>query len=675
MMLSAGRAKPAPMAEVRRLRRENRIGPEHVLVLYRSDDADSVEIATYYQQQRGIPDANMLGVAITWDPATTGYDVATSEAYRALQAVITRLEQGDCLAVTLAGRWPTRLIGMSQTTILDDVLRFAWTMWLDSSDHAAGDLLPDLPGGGGPMWPQVYGLEYPPAAQDMSESSLTHGFSETEYPIEFRVSAADNRYKHVERDKYYPVGTYVYFYDWPAWGDTQVNGFYSVALRCVKAGTTGSDIPDFSYQSIDPYGPVIVDGDCYWFADTTPTDKSLSPISPTVGWPRPVCRPIVDRVPLLAKYANGNGIAGSDTRRFRTLAVTRLWAGTIEASDTYNGDSVSATKRIIDDSIWAEEQGWTDLPGNVFLSGTTTGGYYVSLSAYWDLYGLGADMDKVYWETMSQEAGAYGLAEPDPAERLYGGFRWHPGYETGDMNIPDVFMVSLGGQSYHKSNRPTTRNDLAYLPGAITAWAQSYGCRTHGHEIDYFHGYLELDPSLKTNGNEQDCYNWAGRDWYAVNAEGYAMKGCPRFGYYPTGPATQATVQYTAMNEITLRDDSSGTMQVTAVINVTPGTPHDVLQQIITGFPSEYWGVAAGDPPFEDRATRAIKNGASVAIGSAVEPFVSHGAGGNVWMAAMFDGACLAEALFMKRLRSAWTGTQDYLCIGDPLYRPFWMRQ
>lgn len=61
---------------VRQLQVGRRITKDNILVLYRVGDEVGQEVAEYYQSQRGISAANVLGVDMTWTPASTTITVA-----------------------------------------------------------------------------------------------------------------------------------------------------------------------------------------------------------------------------------------------------------------------------------------------------------------------------------------------------------------------------------------------------------------------------------------------------------------------------------------------------------------------------------------------------------------------------------------------------------------------
>ncbi len=100
--------------------RPRRMGPDNVLVLYRSGDAVGQSIAQVYQAKRAVPAANAQAITLPWDPSA-GSNATGADMDAAVGQVSALCLARDVYSILLCGWWP---IG-SGTRTLNELFGFA----------------------------------------------------------------------------------------------------------------------------------------------------------------------------------------------------------------------------------------------------------------------------------------------------------------------------------------------------------------------------------------------------------------------------------------------------------------------------------------------------------------------------------------------------------------------
>jgi len=87
---------------------DHQISPENLLVIYRSDDTNGIEVANYYCTQRSIPVSNQLEVTPTFSLLTRNCTWADTQAL--VQTVYDYIKDNDdILVLVFVGEWPEQI--------------------------------------------------------------------------------------------------------------------------------------------------------------------------------------------------------------------------------------------------------------------------------------------------------------------------------------------------------------------------------------------------------------------------------------------------------------------------------------------------------------------------------------------------------------------------------------
>lgn len=662
---------------------KRKISANQVVVVYINNQAHGEEVAGLYRSARNIPSANVIGVDFSWDHTSDGHDYSPANVNdewftNVIDVVYEAVVDRNIHCIVLAGYWPESIVWLSTNT--GSVTQNVTDLFFIQLQEIYQDKT-EL------TWPTEYFpiehwiKDYPSSNYRPCAFDYQFLYTSVRRYQEWLSLGGNNNASTIQRNTSYAVGD-IHRYDPVGVGLPAAAGEQET-WKCITAGTTGVSDPfwdgggadDFVFNSTTQKWE-MTDGTSVWEI----YDFGMPKYRYIYGLP-PYARIPLDHESVMKTITPESLIAKTETaHKYIPYVVTRLCCGEINPSDAFNSGLTASqvVSRQINDGIFVESKKYKAPVGKALFGQSVTAGYATSLQALYSAMAFGYSTDNAYWNDMSVEVSDL------PAELNISGVTPATNYQAGDdwitvrdgktfTDISDVFIHVLGNDSYYANNPPLTPSNVAYKRGAITIFGQSCGAGTpFYYEADALNGARNIQRATASNSTERDCISADASIHLAGDING---AGVPvvQFSRTATG-VTTGTVEVTADNTIVLRDDGA-TVQT---INVTPNqTAEEIAVELLNTTLAAEWTVSRSSCNFvESRCSRAIKNRAAVAMGSAVEPFIGHGAVGNGWIQALFYGLSLGEALRhftpMNMYNYGKYSEPWYLKVyGDPLYTPF----
>lgn len=653
-----------PLSAVNKQRNASRdVTATNVLVLWIAGQAYGEEVALYYQSRRGIPAENMIPVGLPgWNGSAA---ISLADAVELTRPAHTVMLQRDIEVVVLCGDFPKTITHSYDVWVwvVDDcyrrpdvVMSDGWAAYpidLSKGAHRARayhtGFYDDYLAGWGK--PEAYSPRI-----GAKNSGLVY-YREA-HPAWLRIP-------EWRPGTHYRVGTVI---------KHPVVGALGL-VTCSVEGTSGD---------VRPAAPVLDPPDFYWpdgEVRWVPLDDitGYMPEFPRIGGFNR--HPRDHRNRILAMPNTGSIQSPfylvEDPAYTVMYSCARLVSGEFDPANPAYRTRLANTKRLIDDAIEVEQRGLRAVPGKQFVSGDvgtfnaqTGEKLYFGLSAYYELLSHAdiVDMDTVYWDSIVPEATAAATYPvPDVATR----------YQVGDNRLQpvdgqtftpatDLFFHFVGVGAYFSGGKwPWDTTQIGYEQGAITGFGRSCGAMgAWSNELDWWHGTYSLDVSA----DPRDATT-------AVNITADGGRTIFRLQY----SGATGTVSVGTPGVVALSDDANGDTTLPAVPQSTNAAAIKAYLQ--ANLPAG-WSLTHGcSGSGESRASYAIKAGACVAFGSAIEPYTS-----NVWspyglVDAILSGCNIAEAMRFggrqDQVHQDGVGTaiKGWWCVGDPLYRPFGFRR
>lgn len=609
-----------------------KITGDNIILLVNTSDEDAEAMLSAYRQRRTVPDNNIVRVPLTWglDNLSGGTTrMADSDMALTFNALCEKLDElGDTArCICPVGRWPTQ----ASTEFESDACAGSRTSMshLFMRPFIAKDRLGDL--------------SYAPAlATPLASHNIPYEFIGDYLEEAVDVSAyelvgdPELAYDRWLPGKDYRVGDHV-------WIETGLDSWY--AFECTTEGHSGDTEPtDFT--------GTVVDGTVTWNGSRKGHSHSI---------------PYAFRLPE-NHYSWQRGIGdnprGSWKHRLRYSCVY-LDAPEVGTNDPDHANRLELFESMLDDGLTYEALGKTEFDETAVLGATLTGGTDIAASAYIELEQRGFS-GTVYHQDLNGESGyttplPVGDNFPATATVL------SPKDSGTFVPITDVIFHAIGTDSYYSQSRIFKKTDIEYATGAIALFSQSCGNNPPVYaSIDTVHSDVSLEASINSGGSQQDALDTNVNVFFSSYTESILVAF--RLRYDSTGGASTATVEI-ADNQVILREDG-GTV---ATINVTTGALYDIRDSIFSGLPAN-WVMNFPCASVEGRCARALRNGAAVVIGSPCEPGAGKMPSTTNIIAALYDGACIAQAQLVSATASIRKGSGGGLVqpiwYGDPLYVP-----
>lgn len=633
-------------------------GPRNVCVLVNPDDPDSVAIADYYMQKRGIPAENRFHFSFdaekrldTW----TSLDSNLDYFYRFINELCEFLKGKDISALVMCGQWPFEI---KHGIAFDSRLQFPFLLQKDI------DGIYVMP---------PFGIERHLDFRRLVETVSNQGYLldkviladiDIHVADSFHNVSSDVRYG-LDKDRVQrTVGYEKYFYS----GNLSQNTIYGRYLAEVKDSST--------VTANGPPGKFTPAGNATYQVFYTKAGTRL-----VRAYHSKMATASIQRRNFFGylpeKYNARNTIHPERSITCR-YSVWRLACFAPESNDPVNGGKTEAdvVKERIDSMLNAEAQGWTDIPGDV-ASGIYSGdigrrGTIMAAKKF--------NAKNVYWRGGSEMNWA---AYPN----------WHPSWITTANNPPgndnivpregqpwtpyNPFWITLGTEAYFNSDkRPIDYGEFNFTDGAIICCSQSCGNAktTSGNApVDPFYtqgAYIVGDP----NGAEIPVYGDAPaatiyNPRLNENRTNYVLPY-----YIDDGSNKNATVKIVDNNKLELREDGVLVATLTTTQTTLYGAVRDFYSQLPAG-----WGFRLKCPGIMSRAQEFFLRGACLTYGASSEPSAHNHATGMSELWNLCHGASAHDMQMNFKTSSAisfngLTHDTGYLLIwhGDPLYRPFW---
>lgn len=383
-------------------------------------------------------------------------------------------------------------------------------------------------------------------------------------------------------------------------------------------------------------------------------------------------------------HAGHYGNDGTDTNM--TYAHIRLECCPVGEKNPDYADEFAVIKRVIDDSIAAEQENRTEW-GNTLLAGGQS--IAIAYYLYNDANDMGRNLDDFYWCDMDFDAVESSFFDGDTADNMPGGAsRIVPGTGFVENMLSDVFFTVLGYQAYHLAANqiPLNKGQMDFAKGAIYVAGQSFGLSPiPSQDTNWFYSLADFPADFSTdyhadnNGDQRNCLNtyvpfWNRNAHGQTTGWGFTKVGTFRIRRNNTAPPTTATIEVISDNVFELREDAA----VVATIDISGKTISEAYDFLAANMPAN-WDIVPHDGGTMSRGMAALFAGACVVTGALREPgSLSYITSDAMWYHLFESCDCIAEASMKWNPTNGVGGMQTGYSsqfgrgiIGDPLYRPF----